>query len=409
MKKLKFILSVVVFLLFTTSVFAGEWVQDGSNWKYLDTNGEFITSKHKLVDGKWYLFDENGNMVTGFYEFEDKFYYYNTDGTPMNGPINYNGVKYNISTKGEVKGVTQEQFYALRDAIATHKILNSSADGAQQAASPNAGVASTDSPENYLNTLPLSKRVFRLIFKEKGLNDENINHVLNFGNINWKEQALKVAKEYYDKSQLKREDMQAILKNEGFADIEVNYGTEMAFQNDTLSSGVGKVDATKLQKDYLDKMSLAILGKTWTEIQDAKKAEKVAATVAASEAAAIANQNIYTIKNTNKKTLQLNLVDDDAEKGKVKVKITLPVPVLEGPRAAEINPIIENTVIAEAEKYLEYNYYEVIRRDRVYTGESVRIDAQDAAEIRFFFNGSVPVELTFDLATMKFKRDMVMP
>lgn len=407
MKKILFILLTLVFLLFSTSVFAGDWVQEGANWKYKDNNGEFVISNHKLVDGKWYLFDENGNMVTGFYEFGDKFYYYNTDGTPVIGPINYNGVKYNISTKGEVKGVTQEQFYALQDAIAAHKILNSGVEVTNQVATPDAGVSNLDNEaENYLKVLPLSKRAFKLIFKEKGLNDERINYVLSFANLNWKEQALKVAKEYYDKSQLDRGDMIKLLQNEGFSDAEANYGTEMAFKNDTFSTGVGKINASKLQKDYLDKMALAVLGKTFSEISAAKVP---ASTTTVETTVSIKDPNIYTIKNTNKKSLQVKLTDDDAESGSVKIKITLPIPVLEGPLATQINPIIDDMVIGEAEKYLEYNYYEVISRDKKYSADSVRISDQDASEIKFYFSGIVPVELTFDLATMSFKRDMVRP
>ena len=408
MRRFVVTLSFVILVLFALPVFAGEWVQEGANWKYQDNNGEFITSNHKLIDGKWFLFDGNGHMVTGFYEFNDKFYWYNADGTPNEGAVNYNGRKYNISGKGEVKGVTQEEFYALQDAFMTNQVLNSGTSN-QQAATPDAGVtnAGSDDASNYFNTLPLSKRAFKVIFKQKGLNDESINHVLNFSNLNWKEQALKVAKEYYDKSQLDREGMKTLLTDEGFSEAEVSYGTEMAFKNDTLSSGVGKISLSKLEKDYLDKMSLSILGRTISDISAEKKEAEKAAKVA--ESAAAVDPNAYTIKNTVKKTLQLNLADDDAAGGSVKIKMTLPIPVLEGPRAAELNPIIDDKIFGEAEKYLEYNYYEVIRRDKKYSASSVKISSQDASEIKLYFAGSVPVELVIDLNTMSFKRDMIKP
>ena len=410
MKKFLVVLSLVTLIVFVLPTFAGEWVQEGASWKYKDNNGEFVSSNHKLVDGKWYLFDELGNMVTGFYEFGDKFYWYKADGTANEGSVNYNGRKYNISGKGEVKEVTQEEFYALQDAIMSNKILNSGVNSNQQAVSPNVEVTNTgtDDAGNYFNTLPLSKRAFKVIFKEKGMSDESINHILNFSNLNWKEQALKVAKEYYDKSQLNREEMKKLLTDEGFSDAEVSYGTEMAFKNDTLSSGVGKISAVKLEKDYLDKMSISILGKTISEINAEKKVVEQAAKEA--ESIAAIDPNAYTIKNTVKKTLQLKLTDDDAASGSVKIKITLPIPVLEGPRAAELNPIIDDKIIGEAEKYLEYNYYEVISRDRKYSADSVKISSQDSSEIKLYFSGeSVPVELTIDLYTLSFKNDMIKP
>ena len=38
-------------------------------------------NKWEEIDGKWYVFDENGYIRTGWYQEGDKWYYLNEDGS----------------------------------------------------------------------------------------------------------------------------------------------------------------------------------------------------------------------------------------------------------------------------------------------------------------------------------------
>lgn len=391
---LKIILLVLVFVSVSLVVYAGNWVQDGNNWKFSE-EGEFVTYKHKLIDGKWYLFDECGYMVTGLCEFDGKFYYYNQDGTPVSGQISYNNRQYTINGKGQILNINEEDFYAYKDSLSSAYIIGGGYDS-DMSDLLNVGF---EQVKQYFATLPLSKKAFRIIYKNRFFNDSAIEYMLNAVEINWKQQALKCAKEFYDKSQLNRVEMKSILLDEGFTEVEANYGTEMSFCDSALSTGVGKVDISALEKDYLDKMSMVILGEKISDIEARKKVS--------AETTVVVDNSIYRIVSKNKRTQQLNMVDDDAKNGKVKIKLTLPVPVLEGPNAKEVNKLINEHIFSETEKYLEYNYYEEIRHNLSYSAVDVQIDSQDQNVIVFKFFGDYDIEHTIQLNSMTFKNDRI--
>ena len=54
--------TLVASMLFATPVFAGEWKQEGSSWKYQNDDGSFITNNWQWINGKSYCFDANGVM-----------------------------------------------------------------------------------------------------------------------------------------------------------------------------------------------------------------------------------------------------------------------------------------------------------------------------------------------------------
>ena len=112
MKKLflQIITFVLLLLLGTTIAFAGEWVEDGQNWKYLDDTGNIVTSSWKfLKNGEGYgtyYFDEIGNMVTGIKRIEGEVYAFNDDGTTRtNSTIDIDGEKYETKNKGLIEGL----------------------------------------------------------------------------------------------------------------------------------------------------------------------------------------------------------------------------------------------------------------------------------------------------------------
>lgn len=47
----------------TITSFAGQWVQEGSNWKYKNDNGSY-SAGWTWIDGKSYYFDQNGSMLS---------------------------------------------------------------------------------------------------------------------------------------------------------------------------------------------------------------------------------------------------------------------------------------------------------------------------------------------------------
>lgn len=397
MKKL--VLLIVSFVLLTASVcFAGDWVQDGDKWKYQSTSGEFVVDAQKAIDGKWYTFDENGHMATGFYEDHNgKFYYFNADGTPAKGPIIHKGKTYNITNKGEVKGITQQDFHDYQDSLSQQYITGGAHNLEQQSVLDNG----LKEAKTYFDSLPLSRRVFRLIFTQKGFNKDATDLAIRTVDINWKEQALRCAKEFYDKAQLDRDAMKKLLTAEEFSDIEANYGTEKAFLNETLSSGVGKKQPGELMNAYLDSMFTAVFGQSYTQI-NAAKAAAAAATAVASTENAVSDQQYSIIKKV-KRTYKVNIVDDDAATGKVEVKVTVPVPEFAGPKAESLNKLIDDKLFGAIKNVLESTFYDTVHGTKRYEADIVSKVSENASELTLQFDGDFAVLLNIDLNTMSFK------
>lgn len=397
MKRL--VLFVINLVLLTSSVcFAKGWVQEGAKWKYQDSNGEFLEDTQKVIDGQWYTFDASGYMATGLYEDENgKFYYFNDDGTPVNGSIIHKGKSYSITNKGEIKGITEKEFIEYRDTLSQQYILGGAHNLQLQ------GVLDTalNEAKSYFDNLPLSRRAFRLIYAQKGFNKDAIDNEIATAKINWKEQALKCAQEYYDKSQLERKDMMAILTAEEFLDNEASYGTEMAFKNDTFSTGIGKKTAGELMSQYLDRMFMLVFGKTYTELSIVNR--EVANAAAANEIDSAANANKYYIVKKTKRTYSVSIEDDDSETGKISVKVTVPVPELGGPNAAGLNATIEAKLFGAIRDVLEETFYDEIYRSRKYSANEVTIASQDATDLVLQFIGDYTVMVHVDLNSMTFK------
>ncbi len=103
--KVRFIAAMTAMnLVFTIQPFAGEWRQDGDKWRYILENGlDQKNSWLKTDDGKWYHFDENGNMRTGWYQDTDqKWYYLEPDGSMSSGWKEINGKWYYLEPDGSM-------------------------------------------------------------------------------------------------------------------------------------------------------------------------------------------------------------------------------------------------------------------------------------------------------------------
>ena len=121
-----FLASLVIGMLCTTFAFAGEWVQDGNNWKYKEDDGTFAVSKWKFIkmkdDYKNFYFDENGYMCTGIKRIGEDIYAFNDDGSTMSkSSVFIDGMEYTTGNRGIVEGISSafdaDEYNARMEAI----------------------------------------------------------------------------------------------------------------------------------------------------------------------------------------------------------------------------------------------------------------------------------------------------
>lgn len=62
-KLLTVIISATLIIESATTSLAGQWIQEGSDWKYRNDNGSYAAN-WQWIDGKSYYFDQNGKMFT---------------------------------------------------------------------------------------------------------------------------------------------------------------------------------------------------------------------------------------------------------------------------------------------------------------------------------------------------------
>lgn len=67
-------MTVFLLLLSATPALAGEWVQEGSNWKYYSDNGNTVTGWLEY-NGDWYYLQASGNMATGWIKEDGSWYF----------------------------------------------------------------------------------------------------------------------------------------------------------------------------------------------------------------------------------------------------------------------------------------------------------------------------------------------
>lgn len=65
MKKIKVaILLTAVLSSISFTSFAGQWKDNGGSWRYQNDDGTYSTKSWQSINGKWYYFDEGGNMLS---------------------------------------------------------------------------------------------------------------------------------------------------------------------------------------------------------------------------------------------------------------------------------------------------------------------------------------------------------
>lgn len=81
------------------------WERSEGNryWRCKDQSGEYVTSRWLQDDGRWYYFDENGNMKTGWLALDGETYYLYDDGTmAASAELSLDGMGYSFDAAGHL-------------------------------------------------------------------------------------------------------------------------------------------------------------------------------------------------------------------------------------------------------------------------------------------------------------------
>lgn len=107
----KLIILFTFVMLFSNTIFASDWVKEGSYYKYKDEDGTFVTSSWRMITGhegaKYkYYFDENGHMATGIKKIGDEYYFFSWTGElGANANITIDEVKRTTDKDGKFGGM----------------------------------------------------------------------------------------------------------------------------------------------------------------------------------------------------------------------------------------------------------------------------------------------------------------
>ncbi len=90
--------------------YAGTWVQEGTDWKYLDDNGAYAAGQWVLDGTDYYYMDGHGYMYTGWLNYKDAWYYMEDSGRMVTGDVQINGVPCHFDSSGALvsEGVETE-------------------------------------------------------------------------------------------------------------------------------------------------------------------------------------------------------------------------------------------------------------------------------------------------------------
>ena len=224
----KVLLTTLLVFLTTSTIFAGEWGQNGDAWMYKDDNGEFVTDAQRKIGEKLYFFDENGILLTGLQKIKNRYYYFNDDGTPKTETFVFNGSTYKVNPRGMIIDISENQFEALKD-----NVFASNTDNASTELTWNLDIAN-----NLLNKYPLSKRMLRKMIEikvgQENLTTDKVDWAMANAQVSYREQAIKCATEYLKirnaiGNHEKQKDIIKILEYELFEEQESKYAAESAY------------------------------------------------------------------------------------------------------------------------------------------------------------------------------------
>ena len=61
-----FVTAIAMTMASGVTVNATSWKQDGKGWWFENTDGTYVSNAWKQINGKWYAFDNQGYMRTGW-------------------------------------------------------------------------------------------------------------------------------------------------------------------------------------------------------------------------------------------------------------------------------------------------------------------------------------------------------
>lgn len=72
-----------------TEVVIDDWKNVNGAWYRYDVDGELMTSQWFYKDSKWYWLKDDGAMAKGWHKIDNKWYFFNTDGSMHEGWLEY--------------------------------------------------------------------------------------------------------------------------------------------------------------------------------------------------------------------------------------------------------------------------------------------------------------------------------
>lgn len=81
---------------------AAGWLQDQDGWKHRNSDGSFSKGCFVPADGRWYYFDQDGYMVTGWQQVGEAWYYFDSEGGRVTGSVVIGDRCYDFESDGKL-------------------------------------------------------------------------------------------------------------------------------------------------------------------------------------------------------------------------------------------------------------------------------------------------------------------
>lgn len=79
------------------------WIKNSTGWWFKNKDGSYPKGEWKYIGKQWYLFDNQGYMLTGWQKSKDKWYYMNDSGHMQKGWIQLKNQWYYLDESGAMK------------------------------------------------------------------------------------------------------------------------------------------------------------------------------------------------------------------------------------------------------------------------------------------------------------------
>ena len=79
------------------------WENSSEGWRYVEYNGTMKKNAWLLTGGRWYHFDAQGLMQTGWQKINEKWYYFSASGAMQTGWQKVNGKWYYLNSSGAMQ------------------------------------------------------------------------------------------------------------------------------------------------------------------------------------------------------------------------------------------------------------------------------------------------------------------